>query len=61
MDELLAGKESAFRIDLVDPHRTPPARAVFWCDVRFCSGCSHEQQQTHPSQASRFQRQNWAS
>jgi hypothetical protein len=35
---------------------TPPARAVFSGDVRFCIGCSHEQQQTHLPQASRFQR-----
>ncbi|MFT5870179.1 MAG: hypothetical protein ACI8TF_002299, partial [Paracoccaceae bacterium] len=42
------------------PKRTPPARAVFSGDVRFCIVCSHEQQHP-PPQASRFQRQNWAS
>ncbi|WP_108816888.1 thermonuclease family protein [Loktanella sp. Alg231-35] len=35
---------------------TPPARAVFSGDVRFCRGCGHEQHQTHAPQASRFQR-----
>lgn len=42
-------------------HCTHPARAVFSGDVRFCIGCSHEQQQTQLPQASRFQCQDRAS
>jgi hypothetical protein len=42
------------RLSSVEFDGTPPARAVFSSDVRFCSGCGHEQHQTHSPQASRF-------